>query len=167
LKPKEMLSKLPVEAYLALFVGITIICLILAYVFNSEANAVARRITSRQGELAKIVALKNVYVSKKQALVKEVPKEEQKHPLSLALIEETVSKTLVSGNLKSLKPTVLKDEKGKTEQVIEVKVSGVALGDGISFVKSIDSSGLHLKKFQLFLPQNQMLLDLYAVIGER
>jgi hypothetical protein len=166
-KLKELLLSLPREAYLAIFIGVTIIALILSYLFNGEANTVARKITLKQTELARIVGLKNVYLAKRQTLVKDTSRDEQKPSLSLAMMEETVSKAFVSGKLSTLRPSVLKDEKGKTDQVIEVKVNGVALGEAISFVKTIDASGLHLKKFQLVLPQNQTLLDLYAIIAER
>jgi len=73
----------------------------------------------------------------------------------------------VGGKLAMLKPSTLKEQRGMSQSVIEMKVTGAALAEVVSFVKGVESAGLPIKKFYLTLPPNQTVLDMYVMVAER
>jgi hypothetical protein len=167
LKLRDALYTLPERVYGLAFVIVAVLCFVAAYSLYSDARVTERRIAARQNDLARVIDLRNVYVAKKYALEQSVVKTREQAKISLGGFEELVSKTFVGGRLAALKPATFKDEKGANQPVVEVRVTAVALSDVISFVKGVEAAGFHIKSFQLQLPENQMLLDMYAMIGER
>ncbi len=164
---KDLLTYVPERAYYGLAALVVVSFLWGGYGFFNDARLFDHKIALKQLELGRVIALKDKYLLYTGAARKDSARKTGEAPLSLGLMEDLISKNFVSGTLNALKPVTLKEKKGKAESVVEVKVTGTALGEVISFVNAVESSGLVFKKFQLTLPQDQELIDLFATITER
>jgi hypothetical protein len=108
--------------------------------------------------------LKDVYLAKRRSAENvQVKKTEEKTP-SLGLIEDITSKIFVAGRLSSLRPTAVREERGRAQVMFELKVNNAALGEVIAFVKEVESSGLYVRKLQLNMAVSGTFVDMYATI---
>jgi hypothetical protein len=164
---KDLIAGIPERVYYLIAGFATLLILWGAYSFYSDARLLEQKIGSRQRELSRIIALKDTYLSYRNRTERVQLKKAGGESLSLGLIEGMVSKNFKSGKLNILRPSILKEQKGKAEAVIELKVSGTALSEVIAFVNALETAGITLRKFQLTLPQNQELIDLYLVVTGR
>jgi hypothetical protein len=162
----QLLSSVPSRVYTLIFLSVTVLAGAYSYILYDDTRAVEQRIQAKQKELGRVVALRDKYIAKKRSLEQVAKKASGEKVMSLSIVEETVSKSFVSGRLTTLKPSTLKEEKGKNVGVIEVKVTNAALGEVISFVKALESSGLFVKKLQINLPgSGQAYVDMYALVA--
>ncbi len=167
MKLLNTLSSLPEKVYIGAFVLIIILTASYAYIMSGDTIALEQKIVSRQKDLNGIVKLKDLYLAKKKNFEHATAKKTEKNKPSLTLLEEVVSKTFVGGRLTLLKPSTMKDEKGKSLGIYELKFGGAALGEVVNFVKEVESAGLYVKKLQMNMPAaGQTLIDMYAVITE-
>jgi hypothetical protein len=164
---RDLFALIPERAYYVVMACVTALILWGAWSYYSDASLLEIRIAAKQRELGRVISLKDTYLSYTGALRKGPDKKWSASGLSLGLIEGLVSKNLTSGTLNSMKPGTAKEQKGKSSAVVELKVTGAALGEAIAFVGAVESSGLVFKRLQFSLPQDEELIDLYATIGER
>lgn len=164
---RDFISAIPERAYYAVMLCIAALLLWASYSFYSDARLLDVKIAAKQRELGRVVSLKDTYLSYTGAFRKASVKKQAASTLSLGLIESLVAKNLTGGTLNSMKPGTAKEQKGKSSAVVELKVTGAALGEAIGFVNAAESSGLVFKRLQFTLPQDEELIDLYATIGER
>jgi hypothetical protein len=110
-----------------------------------------------------------VYESQKRAFEKAVSKKvENRATISLGVVEEMIAKNFIGGTLTALQPVTAKEEKGGQRMAVDVKVTGAALGEVISFVRSADNLGLYVSKLRLSVPSaNPTSLDMQATVMER
>ena len=162
----SILKSIPERVYLLGFAVIIILALAYSYILYKDASAYDQRIASKQKELINVLELKNTYLAKKHHAEKGRSENAERVVVSLGLIEEMVTKVFVSGKMNMLKPSVLKQEKGKTQQgIFELKVGGAALKEVIGFVNEAESKGFFIKKLQINIQaSNPSLLDMYVVI---
>ncbi len=111
-----------------------------AYFLNEDTRLLERKIESRQKDYAEVLQLRDVYESQKHAFEKAVSKKVENRAISLGVVEEMVAKSFMGGTLTALQPVTTREEKGGQHMAVEVKVTGAALGEVISFVKSADNS---------------------------
>jgi len=162
-----ILKLIPTRLYLLGFIILTILTSTYSYIFYKDAVAFDQRIASKQKELLNVLELKDIYVAKKHYAERSRLEKSERINVSLGFIEEMVTKIFISGKMTMLKPSVSKQEKGKTQQnVYELKVGGAALKEIIAFMDEAESKGLFVKKFQLNIQaSNPSLLDMYVVIA--
>lgn len=167
MKIKDLLS-VPSEKIFLIITGI-IVCVALwaSYCFYSSSRLLDQKISAKQNELARIIKLREIYLSNTYRIEKAASATNGRPTLSLSLMEEMVSKTFVGGKLSMLKPSTLKEQRGASQPAVELKVTGAALAEIVSFIKDIESAGLSLKKFYLTLPPDQTVLDMYIVVTAR
>ncbi|OPY00261.1 MAG: hypothetical protein A4E62_00920 [Syntrophorhabdus sp. PtaU1.Bin002] len=166
MKIRDLLS-VPPERIFLVIVGIVVCATLWAsYGFYADSKVLDQKISTRQNELARIVKLREIYLSNMYRVERAVSVRDGRPTLSLSLMEEMVSKTFVGGKLNMLKPSTLKEQRGSSRPAIELKVTGAALAEVVSFVKGVESAGLSLKKFYLTLPPNQTVLDMYIMVAE-
>jgi hypothetical protein len=154
------------RVYIAIFVGIIVVSSAYAYLLKEDARILESKIATKQVELGKVIKLKDQYQEKKRILEKPSPKESQQRIISLGMIENAVTKSFTGGKLNMLKPSMTKEDKwGSAQRIFEIKVGGAALGEIITFVKALETSGLYVKKLQLTMSAaNQTVIDMYAVV---
>jgi len=159
-------ASLSERVYIVIFVVIIIVSSTYAYLLKEDARILEQKITARQQELGRIIKLKDLYQAKKRGLERSVSRGSQEKTISLGMIEETVTKSFTGGKLNMLKPSTIKEDRGgNAQRAFEVKVGGAALGEIITFVKALETSGLYVKKLQLTMPAaNQTIIDMYAVV---
>lgn len=161
MKLVAFLATIPERVYMLGFVGIFFVATVAAYFVQEDTRLLEKRIMVKQKELADIYALRETYEAKKQAAEAAAPKGSTAKGISLASIEEIVSKNLIGGRLVTLRPAGGKGDKDKRQTVIEVKISGLPLGEAVAFLKAIDSAGYRPKKLQLSLPgTGQTMLEM-------
>ncbi len=162
------LSNVPRNIYVLVFLGIFVITAIYCYFIREDTLLVERRIASRQKDVGMALQLRDSYEIKKRSLDRYAPKRGDDKGMSLGLIEETVAKSFVGGHLASLQPTTRKEDKGGQQMAVEVKVTGAALGEVVSFIKAAENSGLRVGKLRLSVPSaNPTVLDVQATLMER
>lgn len=150
------------------FLLVTCVFLWISFTSYRESKAVEQRIASKRNELARVLQLKDAYLwAKNKAELSSSARKDDRRSFSLAAVEELVSKAFANGKLVMLKPSTLKEQKGSAQSSIEIKVSGAALAEVVSFCNAVEGLGLKVRKFYLTVPQNQNTLDLYAAITER
>jgi len=156
----------PTRLYLLGFIIIIILTLTYSYIFYKDALAFDQRIAVKQKELLNVLELKDTYIAKRHYVERGRQEKAEQVNISLGFIEEMVTKIFISGKMNMLKPSVLKQEKGKIKQnVYELKVGGAALKEVIAFMDEAEAKGLFVKKFQLNIQaSNPSLLDMYVVI---
>jgi len=167
LKIQDIVSLASERLFFIIFVGIFIISCVLTYIFASNAALLDPKIIAKQSELARVIKLKEIYLARKHYIERGKTSDAEKKKFSLATIEDVVTKNFVTGNLLMLRPTTSREGRGRSQSIIEVKVSGVALKEVVSFIQTIESLGFSLTKLQLTMVQNLELLDVYAMVGER
>lgn len=160
------LKLIPARAYLWGFIIITILASAYSYIFYKDASAYDKRIAVKQKELLHVLELKDTYLAKKRLAERSRSEDTEKIVVSLGFLEEMVAKVFISGKMNMLKPSVSKQEKGKTQQkVFELKIGGAALKEVIAFMNEAESKNLFIKKLQLNIQaSNPSLLDVYVVI---
>jgi hypothetical protein len=163
----DLISAIPEKAYYAAMLCIAALFLWGSYSLYGDAGLLDARIGAKQRELGRVASLKDTYLSYTGALRKDSVKKSAASTLSLGLVESLVSKNLASGTLASLKPGTGKEQKGKSSATVEIKVTGLPLGETIGFVSAVESTGLVFRKLQFALPQDEELIDLYATLAER
>jgi hypothetical protein len=159
----------PASVYVVAFSSIFGISAIYAYSLSEDAHLLEKKIQSKQKDYAEVLQLKDVYESQKRAFEKAVSKKvENRATISLGVVEEMVAKNFIGGTLTALQPVTTKEEKGGQRMAVDVKVTGAALGEIISFVRSADNLGLYVSKLRLSVPAaNPASLDMQATVVER
>jgi hypothetical protein len=157
---------LPERAYIAIFIVIIIISSTYTYLLKDDARILEQKIAAKQQEFGRIIKLKDLYQAKKRWAERPSSNGNQEKTISLSIIEETVIKSFTGGKLNILKPSTAKENIGEiAHRAYEVKVGGAALGEIITFVKALETSGLYVKKLQLTMPAaNQTVIDMYAIV---
>jgi hypothetical protein len=152
-----------------LIIVVVIVCgsFLFSYSFYREGKILEQKIVSKQNELARMLELKDIYLSHKIKTEKAILKKDEKRSFSLSTIEEMVSKTFIGGKLAMLKPSTLKEQKGAALPSIELKINNAALNEVVVFLRTLETSGLTVQKLYLTVPQNQQNIDIYIVITER
>ena len=144
------------------------ISVIYAYFLSEDTRLLEKKIESRQKDYAEVLQLKDVYESQKRAFEKAVSRKVENRGISLGVVEEMVAKNFIGGTLTALQPVTAREEKGAQRMAVDVKVTGAALGEIISFVKSADNFGLYVSKLRLSPPAaNPTSLDMQATVMER
>jgi hypothetical protein len=159
-------ASLSEKIYIAIFVAIIVVSSTYIYLLKEDTLALEGQIATKQQELGRIIKLNSLYQAKKRSLERTVSKGSQENTISLGMIEEIITKSFIGGKLNMLKPSITKEDKrGSAQKTFEVKVGGAALGEVITFVKALETSGLYVKKLQLTMPAaNQAVIDMYAVV---
>jgi hypothetical protein len=164
MKYLKILSSISERTYVLLFTAIIVLSSVYTYFQIEDAASLDKKITTRQKELERTVMLKEVYLAKRRSVENvQVKKTEEKTP-SLGLIEDITAKTFVAGKLASLRPTAVKEERGKTQVMFELKVNNAALGEIIAFVREVENSGFYVRKLQLNMAASGTFVDMYATI---
>jgi hypothetical protein len=164
MKYLKMLSSVSERTYVLLFTAIIALSSVYIYFHIEDAASLDKKIATRQKELERTIVLKDVYLAKRRSAENvQVKKTEEKTP-SLGLIEDITSKIFVAGRLSSLRPTAVREERGRAQVMFELKVNNAALGEVIAFVKEVESSGLYVRKLQLNMAASGTFVDMYATI---
>lgn len=159
------LTSISERVYLLCFTGIIFVATVAVYFVHQDSILLQKKILSKQNEISHLYALKAAYESKKQALEASAFKGITPKGLSLAAIEDIVSKNLIGGRLVALRPAAARTDKEKRQMVVEVRISGAPLGEVVAFLQAIDSAGFRPKKLQLSLPgTGQATLEMQASI---
>jgi hypothetical protein len=168
MKILDSFPAVPHSVYVFVFSAIFVISAFYAYFLNEDARLLEKKIESRQKDYAEVLQLKDVYDSQKHAFEKAVSKKVENRSISLSVVEEMVAKNFIGGTLTALQPITAKEENGGQRMAVDVKVTGAALGEVISFVKSADNIGLYVGKLRLSVPAaNPTSLDMQATVMER
>jgi hypothetical protein len=166
MKVLSALSSIPERAWVFVFAGIFVLGGVGTYVLHIDARSVEQGIVSKQKEVSSLLRLKDTYETRKRVTEKGLQKSESVG-MSLAPVESILSKTLVGGKLTVLKPAMLKEEKGTQQLAIEIRVSGAPLGEIVSFLKTAETAGFHVKRLQLTVPQtNAAALDMHVIMAQ-
>jgi len=161
-------AAIPERIYVLIFFAIFLVAGLSAYFIREDTDLLEKQIYAKQRDLAQVLILRDSYETKKRESDRSVTKPADDRGISLALVEQTVAKSFVGGNLVTLQPSMTKEEKGGKHTDVEIRVAGAALGEVVSFVKATESSGLHVEKLRLSLPAgNPSALDVQATITER
>ena len=164
MKYLKMLSSVSERTYVLLFTAIIVLSSVYTYFHIEDATSLDKKIATRQKELERTIVLKDVYLAKRRSAENiQVKKTEEKTP-SLGLIEDITSKIFVAGKLNSLRPTAVREERGRAQVMFELKVNNAALGEVIAFVKEVESSGFYVRKLQLNMAASGTFVDMYATI---
>ena len=164
MKVRELLSSIPERAWMLIFVGIFLLSGLGTYFTWTDARLVGQKIVAKQKEAATIIQLRDAYQSKRRDAEKSLQKGDSKG-MSLASVEGIVSKTLAGGRLTMLRPTTMKEEKGKQQTAVELRVTNAPLGEVVSFLKAAEAAGMRVKKLQLTLPQaNPSAIDMHVIV---
>lgn len=165
MKFPKIFSSISERAYVLLFLVIIVVSAVYTYFQIEDASSLDKKIATRQKELERTIMLKDVYLAKKRSTEGLPTKTTEQKPISLGLIEDITAKTFVAGKLSSLRPTAVKEEKGRAQVMFELKVNGAALGEVITFVKEVEGSGLYVRKLQLNMPSSgQTFVDMFATL---
>ncbi|MBA4391620.1 MAG: hypothetical protein C0399_11900 [Syntrophus sp. (in: bacteria)] len=159
-------ASLSERVYIAIFIIIIIASSTYIYLLKEDTRILEQKIAAKQHELGRITKLKDLYQAKKGGLERPASKGIHEKTISLGMIEEVVLKSFPDGKLTMLKPSMIKEDRGgSAHRAFEVKVGGAALGEIITFVKILETTGLYVKKLQLTIPaSNQTVIDMYAVV---
>jgi hypothetical protein len=167
-KVSATFSTVPRNLYILVFLGIFFITAVYSYFLREDAHLVEKRIISRQRDVGVALQLRDSYEMKKRMFEKFAPQKSDVKGISLGFVEETVVKTFVGGRLASLQTTTRKEARGNQQTAVEVKVTGAALGEVISFIKAVENNGLLIGKIRLSVPAaNPTVLDMQATLIER
>ncbi len=162
------LATIPEKYFVLIFLGIFLITGLSTYFSIQDTLILEKKIRAKQKDLFETLQLKDAYETKKRAIERLAGKKTENRGISLGLIEETVTKSFISGKLATLQPTHTKEEKGQQRMAVEVKVTGAALGEIVAFVKAVESSGFYVEKMRLSTPAaNPSALDMQATVMER
>lgn len=168
MKISSSFAAIPERVYVMIFFAIFLVAAFSAYFIREDTALLEKQILTGQKDLAQVILLRDSYETKKRESDRPVTKTANDKGISLALVEETATKSFVGGNLVSLQPSTTKEEKGSKQMVVEIKVAGATLGEVVSFVKATESSGLRVEKLRLSLASaNPSALDVQATIAER
>ena len=161
-----ILSSIPERAWIFVLTGIFILAGVGTYFLYTDTRLTEQKIVSKQKELTAVLQLRDTYEARKRFTEKSLQKIESTG-MSLASVEGIVSKTLVGGKLTMLKPATMKEEKGKQQMVVELRVTNAPLGEIVSFLKAAEAAGFRVKKLQLTLPQaNPTSLDMHVIVAQ-
>lgn len=164
MKIRERFSSIPDRIWILIFLGIFVLSGLGTYVTWTDTRLVEQKILAKQKEAALVMELRDVYETKRRAAEKGLQKADSKG-MSLASVEAIVSKTLVGGRLAMLRPTTMKEEKGKQQAAVELRITNAPLGEIVSFLKAAETAGMRVKKLQLTLPQsNPSALDMHVIV---
>jgi hypothetical protein len=166
MRASSILSSVSERVWVFVLGGIFILAGVGTYFLYTDTRLMDQKIISKQKELAAVMQLRDTYEAGKRAAEKSLQKAESRGT-SLASVEGIVSKTLVGGKLTMLKPATMKEEKGKQQMVVELRVANAPLGEIVSFLKAAEAAGFRVKKLQLTLPQNNpMSLDMHVIVAQ-
>ncbi len=164
----KRLSAIPRTGWVLILLGVFVITLFSGYFVREDTLLLEKRIASRQKDVAIVLQLRDSYETKKRAAERYATKKIVQQGMSLALIEEITAKSFVGGKLASLQPTTTREQKEGPQMAVEVKATGVPLGEVIGFVRAVEDSGLRVSKIRLSLPAaNSSDLELQATLQER
>ena len=164
----DNLRTVPRGVYVLLFSAVFVISVFYAYFLNEDARILEKKIESGQRDYAEVLQLRDAYESQKRAFEKAVSRKVENHGISLGVVEEMATKSFTGGTLAALQPVTAKEGKGRQRMSVDVKVTGAALGEVISFVSSADNLGLSVGKLRLSQPAaNPTALDMQATVTER
>lgn len=153
---------------MGIFILIIVVSLSYAYIVNQDCRDLDRKIAARQGELDRIIKLKKLYLAKKRSFDRAASRGGGESVATLAQLEEIVANSFVGGRLTMLKPSLIKEGrgKGKKQDTMELKIGGATLGEVITFVTTLESAGLYVKKLQLSMPAaGQVVIDMYVIVA--
>lgn len=168
MKILDKLNIVPEKIYILICTGVFLVLAFSIYFLIEDTRVLEKKIASKQKDLSAVLKLRDSYEARKRLFEKHSSQKVEAKSISLGLVEEMVKKNFVGGMLTMLQPGTIKEEKGKQQMVIEVKVTGAPLGEVISFLRAADASGLYVKKLRLSLPAaNPVALDVYATVVER
>jgi hypothetical protein len=166
MKALAILSSVPERIWIFVMAGIFILAGIGTYFLHTDTRLMEQKIISKQKELTAVLQLRDTYEARKRVAEKSLQKIESTG-MSLASVEGIVSKTLVGGKLTMLKPATIKEDRGKQQMVVELRVTNAPLGEIVSFLKAAEAAGFHVKKLQLTLPQaNPTSLDMHVIVAQ-
>ncbi len=166
MKTFDSLRTIPETMYVLVFFGIFLVTTVSAYFTMEDTTLLERRIGAKQKDLAEVLQLRDVYETKKHEPERNTLGKPDNKGLSLALVEDIVTKSFVGGTLTSLQPSTDK-ENGSAQTAVEVKVTGAAVGEVVAFTKAVENAGLRIEKLNLSLPaSNPMVLDMQATLEE-
>jgi hypothetical protein len=168
MKIPDNLPTVPRSVYVLLFSAVFVISVFYAYFLNEDARILEKKIESGQRDYAEVLQLRDAYESQKRAFEKAVSRKVENHGISLGVVEEMAAKSFTGGTLAALQPVTAREGKGKQRTSVDVKVTGAALGEVVSFVKSADSLGLSVGRLRLSQPAaNPTVLDMQATVAEK
>ena len=168
MKIPDNLRTVPRSVYVLLFSAVFVISVFYAYFLNEDARLLEKKIESGQRDYAEVLQLRDAYESQKRAFEKAVSKKVENRGISLGVVEEMAAKSFTGGTLAALQPAGAREGKGRQRMSVDVKVTGAALGEVISFVRSADNLGLSVGKLRLSQPAaNPTVLDMQATVTER
>ena len=164
MKIPPALLLVPERVWLLLLIGIFFLGAVASYVVYNDSRALEQKIVAKQGEVSSVLQLRDIYETRKRNVEKGNQTSEPVG-MSLATIESIVGKTIVGGRPTMLKPATLKEEKGSSQMEFELGVTGAALGEIVSFLKTIETAGFQVRKLQLTVPQaNPTALDMRVIL---
>ncbi len=164
MKLPALLVVIPERAWLLVCVGIIFLALAGSYAVRTESQGVERKIEAKQRELASVIQLKELYETRKRGSEKSAGTTEGVG-MSLASLENIVSKSFVAGRLTALKPATAKEEKQTQHMPIDVSVTAAPLGEIVSFLNAATEAGFHVTKLQLSTAQpNAAVIDMRVVL---
>ena len=162
-----LLGSLSERVYIMVFAGVCVLAAFSAYFIKQDTYVLEQKILSRQKDVAAVQASRDLYEARRLSSQRLATKPAGPAGISLALIEEIVTRSFVGGRLTSLKPVGGKEERERQQMVIELKIAGAPLAEVVSFTKALEAKGLRAKKLQMTLPQaGGALLDISATIAE-
>ena len=146
----ERLRTVPQNVYVIGFLGVFVISLLFAYFTMEDTRLLEKKIQSRQKEYAEVLRLREIYEAKKHAAEKAGGQGE-KHPMTLASVEELAGKSFFGGTLSNLRPVTDRMGRGAGSMAVEIKVTNAPLGEVISFVRNAEGFGFYVGKLHLSL----------------
>ena len=130
----------PRSVYVLLFSAVFVISVFYAYFLNEDARLLEKKIESAQRDYAEVLQLRDAYESQKRAFEKAVSKKVENRGISLGVVEEMAAKSFTGGTLAALQPVNAREGKGGQRMSVDVKVTGAALGEVISFARTCRQS---------------------------
>lgn len=167
MKIRDGFSLLSETTWCAVLAVITAGSLLGAYLFHRDARLLEPRIQIKQAELARVLELRDLYVSRRSDAEKAAAMGAGQALFSLGLLEDLIKKNLTGGKLVLLRPFAAREERMTAREAAELKISGATVSETVNFARALTSAGLVVRKLQLTLPQGQSVLDMYLVVSER
>jgi hypothetical protein len=99
-----LLGSLSERVYIMILAGVCILAAFSAYFIKQDTYVLEQKILSRQKDVAAVQVLRDLYEARRQSSQRLAAKPAGPAGISLALIEEIVTRSFVGGRLTSLKP---------------------------------------------------------------
>lgn len=135
-----------------------------SYYLVQDIEVAKSTVKKKQQELANVIRLKDTYLYKKSLSELKQADNQSQQAFTYSFFEQRVSKHFVTGRLRSLKPVTVKGDKGQEKKAMDVKISGAALIEALSFVKAVEAEGLKVTKLSLSMSAGSNLLDISMTV---